>query len=35
MRTGCDRGLLASEIGESVPQILAALGRSTEDPAFT
>src|SRR5262249_47284523 len=26
-RTGCDRGLLASEIPESVPKILAALAR--------
>lgn len=32
-RTGCDRGLLASEIAESVPQILALLGRASDDPA--
>lgn len=33
-RTGCDRGLLASEIGELVPQILATLSR-TDGSAFT
>ena len=32
-RTGCDRGLLANEIAESVPQILAMLGRGSDDPA--
>jgi ADP-dependent NAD(P)H-hydrate dehydratase / NAD(P)H-hydrate epimerase len=29
-RTGCDRGMLAREIAESVPQILAELGRSSD-----
>ena len=32
-KTGCDRGLLASEIAEGVPQILAQLGRASDDPA--
>lgn len=32
-RTGCDRGLLASEIAESVPQILALLGRASDETA--
>jgi NAD(P)H-hydrate epimerase len=29
-RTGCDRGMLASEIAESVPQILADLSRASD-----
>jgi ADP-dependent NAD(P)H-hydrate dehydratase / NAD(P)H-hydrate epimerase len=29
-RTGCDRGLLASEIAEDVPRIIAALGRGAD-----
>jgi ADP-dependent NAD(P)H-hydrate dehydratase / NAD(P)H-hydrate epimerase len=29
-RTGCDRGMLASEIAENVPRILAALARGTD-----
>lgn len=30
VRTGCDRGLLASEIAENVPRILAALARGAD-----
>lgn len=33
-RTGCDRGLLASEIAENVPRILAALARGTDPLAL-
>jgi NAD(P)H-hydrate epimerase len=33
-RTGCDRGLLASEIAESVPRIIAALARGADPLAI-